>query len=84
MAALLALGGWAIVAGSLTAYVRAFHAAAMVNVMTIDLCVCSGLLMVLVEEARAHGCREPAAALWARRVPLLGSAAWNALVRRDP
>jgi hypothetical protein len=83
--ALTALLAWGLLAGSATAYARAFATTSMVNVMTVDLLVCAGLLMVLVEEARARDgvVRESPLGRAVRFVPVLGTAAWNALTTRD-
>ncbi len=79
-AALAALSVWGLVAGSAAAYARAFHTASMVHVMSIDLVVCTGLLAVLVEEARARMLDpESPMARVVRFVPLFGAAVWNAL-----
>ena len=82
--ALVALGCWALAAGHAGAYAKAFRTTSMVNVMTVDLALCAALVAYLVEEARASArpSHEPALARTLRFVPLLGSAAWNALVRR--
>lgn len=75
---------WAL-SGSAVAYAAAFRTVSLVHVMTLDLVVCTGLLAVLVEEARrSPGVIEPGAARRSRFVPLLGAALWNALVARPP
>lgn len=83
--ALVALLAWGLLAGSATAYAHAFATTSMVNVMTVDLLVCAGLLMVLVEEARTRDgvVRESPLGRAVRFVPVLGTAAWNALTTRD-
>ena len=81
---LTALAGWALARGHADAYASAFGSASIVHVMTIDLVVCAGLLMFLVEEARRTVVHEPPAAAGARLVPLLGSALWTSLVKRSP
>ena len=79
--ALAALSAWALTAGHRAAYFEAFRSASMVNVMTIDLAMCTALLFVLVEEARKQGTPpEPSIARAARFVPLFGPALWSALV----
>jgi len=85
VAGLVALMAWAIGAGSATAYAHAFRTARLVNLMTIDLGLCAGLLSVLVAHARrterVTGSDALARLVW---VPVLGPALWNALVlRRD-
>ena len=79
--ALGALTTWGLARGSGAAYASAFRSASMVNVMTVDLTLCTLLLFVLVEEARR---REPSretplarVASGVRFVPLFGSALWN-------
>jgi hypothetical protein len=85
VAALVALGGWCLARGHATDYLAAFRSTSLVHVMTIDLVVCTGLLFVLVEEARRRLPRaEPAVARAVRIVPLLGPALWNVLVARAP
>jgi hypothetical protein len=79
--ALAALSAWALVAGHGAAYLQAFRSTSMVNVMTIDLVVCTALLFVLVEEARRELRQpEPGVARAVRVVPLFGPALWTALV----
>lgn len=76
--ALLGLSGWGLARGSAAAYAAAFRSASMVNVMTLDLLLCTLLLYVLVEEARQ---REPTVetrlARGLRFIPLFGGAFWN-------
>ncbi len=84
--ALTALIAWAIALGRASAYAEAFATVSLVHVMTIDLVVCAGLVMFLLEEARSTipEAEEPAYARGSRVVPLLGSAMWTALVERSP
>ncbi len=82
--AIVSLVAWGAACGHPAVYAEAFRTTAMVHVMTIDLALCTALLFVFVEEARAKVSSEPALARRVRFVPLLGSALWNALVPRDP
>jgi hypothetical protein len=79
--ALVGLVVWGSLAGSAQAYVHALQSTSMVNVMSVDLVVCSALLFVLVEEERrrAASATESSLARAVRFVPLFGPALWNAL-----
>jgi len=83
---LVALTAWALGAGSLRVYGAAFRGAALVHVMTLDAGVCTALLFVLVEEARARPDlpEEGRLARGSRWFPLFGAALWNVLVSRPP
>lgn len=86
LVALVGLASWGIARGHAAAYARAFGSTSMVHVMTIDLVVCAALVAWLVEEARRDLLpgAEPRIARLVRFVPLFGSAAWAALVKRAP
>ncbi|MFO0677011.1 MAG: hypothetical protein U0169_10770 [Polyangiaceae bacterium] len=66
---------WGAIAGHGAAYAAAFRTTKLVHVMTIDLVVCSALLVVLAREA--HGGGDALARL--RWIPLFGVALENAL-----
>lgn len=76
--ALAALAVWGVARGSAAAYAAAFRSTSMVNVMTLDLLLCTLLLHVLVEEARRREPHAESGLVRALRfVPLFGSAVWN-------
>jgi hypothetical protein len=83
--ALAGLSTWGLARGSGAAYASAFRSASMVNVMSVDLVVCTVLLFVLVEEARRREpARETRLARVVRFVPLFGSALWNLAYGPEP
>jgi hypothetical protein len=82
---LVGLLGWGLVAGSASAYGRAFWSSRMVHVMTLDLAICAVLLWVIVGHLRRVERIEgdTGAARWVLVLPVFGPALWNALVRRS-
>lgn len=76
--ALAGLTGWGLARGSAAAYASAFRSTSMVNVMTVDLVLCTLLLYVLVAEARRRDAVvETPITRAVRAVPLFGAAIWN-------